>query len=428
MKKTITTLLLVVICPAIMYGQLGGLADKLTQKIKEKAKARAERKVDKVIDHTLDTMEGKRQKPGKKEVSQNQAEMSSDTAKRMYIKYDFIPGEDVIYSHDFSADNMGEMPAGWNSNGNAAVVTIKDLKGNWVQLYQNAVYLTDNKASFTENFTVEFDLVLHRSNPKAPFPEMTWGILSSGHLDPDDNSLLKDYTATFATEMSLQPSDEIRSTMQLQAYKNRGSYFKTDIQKPGELLLQFNKVVHIAMQVQKERMRIWWNGQKIYDLPKAIARDINLNQLYFTVKRYGGSEQEVGYAISNIKIAKGLPDTRHKLLNEGRFSTTGILFNVNSYTVLPESNGVISEIASILTKNPELKIKIIGHTDSDGSETANLELSKQRAAAVKQVLTDQFRVDASRMESDGAGERQPVGDNGTKEGKANNRRVEFVRQ
>lgn len=414
--------------PALVHAQLKGLPGKINNKLKSKATERGERKIDQAIDSTLDVIEGKRQQPGRKAPSSKQAEAPPDTTKKIYIKYDFIPGEDIIYSSDFATDNMGELPVGWNSNGNAAVVTIEDLKGNWVQLYQNAVYLTDNKASFTENFTVEFDIVLRRSNPKASFPELTWGILSSGNLAPDHNSLLKDYTATFATEMSIQPSDHIRSSMQLQAYENRSSYFKTDIQKPGALLQQFNKVVHVAMQVQKERMRIWWNGEKIYDLPKAIAPKTNINQLYFTVKRYGGPEQEVGYAISNIKIAKGLPDTRHKLLNEGRFSTTGILFHVNSYTVLPESHAVLNEIAAVLTKNPELKIKIIGHTDSDGNEAANLELSKQRAAAVKQMLTDQFRIDASRMESDGAGELRPVSDNSTKEGKANNRRVEFIKQ
>lgn len=302
------------------------------------------------------------------------------------------------------------------------------LKGNWVQLYQNATYLTDNTASFTDNFTVEFDLIMHRNNPKAPFPELTWGVLSSGSLIPGDNGLLKDYTATFATEMSIQPSDHIRSSMVLHTYEKRSSYLKTDIQKPGALLQQFNQVIHIAMQVQKQRVRIWWGEQKIYDLPKAIASGIDINQLYFTVKRYGGSEQEVGYVIGNIKIAKGLPDTRHKLLNEGRFTTTGILFNINSYTILPESNGVLSEIAAILTKNPEIRLKIIGHTDSDGNEADNLELSNRRAASVKQLLTEHFKIEASRLESEGAGESRPVSDNNTKEGKANNRRVEFIKQ
>jgi outer membrane protein OmpA-like peptidoglycan-associated protein len=88
---------------------------------------------------------------------------------------------------------------------------------------------------------------------------------------------------------------------------------------------------------------------------------------------------------------------------------------------------MLNEIAGILTSFPQLKIKIIGHTDSDGNETVNLELSKNRAAAVKQWLVNNGNVDASRMKSDGAGELQPVSDNDTKEGRASNRRVEFVK-
>jgi len=130
-----------------------------------------------------------------------------------------------------------------------------------------------------------------------------------------------------------------------------------------------------------------------------------------------------------------LPDTRHKLVEEGRFSTTGILFPVNSYSLLPESSGVLSEIAAILARNPELKIKIIGHTDikiightdSDGNEAANLEMSRKRAAAVKQALVTHFNIKSSGIESDGAGELQPIDDNKTREGKANNRRVEFIK-
>lgn len=412
----------------MVNAQLKGWAERINNKVKSKSAARVDNKIDQAINKTLDMAEGKGQPITKSEAVKKVSGDSAGNGKKMYAKYNFVPGEQIIYNNDFAADNMGELPTGWNSNGTGAVVTVEGLKGNWLQLYQNTVYLTDNKVSFTENFTVEFDLIMRRTNARAPFPELIWGVLASGDLPPTDNSLLKDHAAVFATEMSIQPSDPIRSTMQLQSFAGRSNYFKTDIQKPGALLVQFNKVIHIAMQVQKERLRIWLGEDKIYDIPKAILPDVTINQFYFMVKRYGGPEQEVGYAVSNMKIAKGLPDTRHKLVDEGRFSTTGILFNVNSHAVLPESNGVLSEISTVLIKNPELKIKIIGHTDIDGSETANLDLSKKRAAAVKQALVTGFNVDAARIETDGAGESVPVSDNNTKEGKANNRRVEFIRQ
>ena len=104
-----------------------------------------------------------------------------------------------------------------------------------------------------------------------------------------------------------------------------------------------------------------------------------------------------------------------------------ILFDVNAATIKPESNGVLKEIAGALKANPGFKVKIIGHTDSDGSDASNLELSKKRSDAVKNALVNDFGIDASVLQTDGKGETQPVADNKTKEGKAQNRRVEFVK-
>jgi outer membrane protein OmpA-like peptidoglycan-associated protein len=100
---------------------------------------------------------------------------------------------------------------------------------------------------------------------------------------------------------------------------------------------------------------------------------------------------------------------------------------VNAATIKPESGGVLKELGSLLNEHKEVKLKIVGHTDSDGADAANLELSKKRAAAVKDALVKEFGIDTSRLQTDGKGESIPVGDNKTKEGKAQNRRVEFIK-
>ncbi len=426
MNKKIFILLLV-ISQVVMQTQADDRLNGVNNKIEASATACTEQKVDQAIDNIIYITEEKKQPAGKNGPVQESIGDTSVTGRKLYAKYDFIPGEEVIYSNDFSTENMGELPSGWNSNGTGAVVTLDAFDGRWLQLYQSTAYLTDNTVSFTENCTVEFDLVLHRTNPKAPFPELTWGVLSSGSLSPGDNALLRNYTATFATEMNIQPSENSNASVHLQTFANGAVYLRTDIKKPVARVQTFNEIIHVAIQVQKERLRVWFNEEKLYDLPKGIVAGANINQLYFIVKRYGGPEEEVGYIISNIKIAKGLPDTRHKLVEEGRFSTTGIRFNTNSSALLPGSNGVLREIAAVLTKDPELKINIIGHTDSDGDEAANLELSAKRAGSVKQALMNDYSIDATRMQTGGAGEQKPVSNNNTKEGRANNRRVEFVK-
>jgi outer membrane protein OmpA-like peptidoglycan-associated protein len=75
-----------------------------------------------------------------------------------------------------------------------------------------------------------------------------------------------------------------------------------------------------------------------------------------------------------------------------------------------------------------MNLNIIGHTDSDGEDTANMELSRKRAEAVKTALINVYNIAADRLQTDGKGESEPVGDNGTPDGKAQNRRVEFIKQ
>ena len=186
--------------------------------------------------------------------------------------------------------------------------------------------------------------------------------------------------------------------------------------------------MHVAIQVQKERFRMWINQEKVCDFPKAVALGYVMNQLHFEIHASSYKEEQYGYFINNLKIAKGIPDTRHKLIEEGKFSTTGILFDVNSDVIKPESYGVVKGIAAVLKEHGDVKVKIVGHTDSDGKDADNLALSTKRAAAVAKLLAEEFGIDASRLESEGKGETQPAGDNKTKEGKATNRRVEFIKQ
>jgi OmpA-OmpF porin, OOP family len=122
-----------------------------------------------------------------------------------------------------------------------------------------------------------------------------------------------------------------------------------------------------------------------------------------------------------------LPDMRNKLLTDGKLVTYGIYFDTNSDKVKPESYGTLKGIATVLNENPAVKVKIFGHTDSDGNDAANLDLSKRRANAVKVELSKNFAVDASRIETDGKGETAPVAANDNPTNKALNRRVEFIK-
>jgi outer membrane protein OmpA-like peptidoglycan-associated protein len=115
------------------------------------------------------------------------------------------------------------------------------------------------------------------------------------------------------------------------------------------------------------------------------------------------------------------------LAEDGRVVTHGILFDVNSSKIRPESTPTLDEIARMLEAHSALRLAIEGHTDATGDDAHNLSLSERRAAAVRDHLVEAHGIDAGRLEAKGLGETKPAGDNGTPEGRQNNRRVELVR-
>jgi outer membrane protein OmpA-like peptidoglycan-associated protein len=186
--------------------------------------------------------------------------------------------------------------------------------------------------------------------------------------------------------------------------------------------VKLNELNHVIVWVQKRRLRIYHRGQKVVDLPTILYDGIKYNRLRFS--NWGG--QGVPY-ITNLRFTTAKPDMRSKLLTEGKIVSYGIYFNVNSDKVKPESYGTLKEIAQVLTENPTVRIKIVGHTDGDGDAAKNLDLSKRRAASVKSELVNTFTISAARIETDGKGETAPIAGNDTPANKAQNRRVEFIK-
>ena len=173
---------------------------------------------------------------------------------------------------------------------------------------------------------------------------------------------------------------------------------------------------------------MWMDGEKIYDIPQAIPANMSFNRLAMEVTSYFSGEEKIGVYATNIRIAEGTADVRNKLITEGNWTTNGIVFDVASDKIKPESYGVLKDIANVLTENSSVKVKIVGHTDSDGKDADNLSLSKRRAESVRTSLVKDFGIDNGRLDTDGKGASQPVDTNNTAEGKANNRRVEFIKE
>ncbi len=407
------------------------------QKVKDKVEQRADEKTDEAIDKGLDEVEEgveesvtnddedndaeeseseDEAKPAKKSKKADADETASAPAKKSlksYSKYDFIPGDEILFYEDFSQDAVGDFPMKWNTDGSGEVITLDEYAGHWLKFVPGTTYTVDFNP-LPENFTVEFDFI-HQD------PEMNPGdfVLKIISCEPDErvDAIVPGYGGNAIRFIH----DGVSIwNWQDSEYKNVDSYLDNKIIDKNE-----GKIIRASVWVQKERVRLYINEEKIYDLPKCMIKGLKINRLAFESNLNNDGTE--GLFLSNIRIAAGAPDIRSKLLTEGKLVTRGILFDSGSDIIKPESYPTLKSIAEALKQNADIKVKVVGHTDSDGQDAANLELSKKRAASVKNSLVNDFGIEASRLETDGKGETEPVSDNNTLEGKANNRRVEFIK-
>ena len=180
---------------------------------------------------------------------------------------------------------------------------------------------------------------------------------------------------------------------------------------------------HISIAFTQGKIKIYMDDTRLINIPRYEA---NPSGISIECEGYAGDKSEELQYVKNVRIAKGGVKYYDRVLTDGKIICNGIRFDVNKATLKTESMGPINEIFSLLQKQSDLKFSIEGHTDSDGDEATNQTLSEQRAKTVMEQLIS-MGIAADRLSSKGFGESMPIGSNNTPEGKANNRRVEFVK-
>jgi OOP family OmpA-OmpF porin len=328
-----------------------------------------------------------------------------------YSKYDFVPGEKVLVFDDFTETAVGDFPPNWNTTASGEVVTNNLFTGNWFKMVGSGCVALDEGLKLPENFTIEYDIV------PSPTEEGNNAFEFGFYLYSADNPKdLNEGGAVPGLKGGIKMSFGYRATYS--AYNQEGYTISGEKE---DAVMEADKKYRLSFWVQKTRLRVYQDQVKVFDLPRVFEAGFKCNMMRFEL---WGSTNPM---ITNFRIAAGLPDMRNKLITEGKLVSYGIYFDVNKDVVKPESNGTLKGIADVLKENPTVRVKIVGYTDSDGADAANLDLSKRRGASVKAELVKNFGIDASRLESDGLGETKPVAPNDTPSNKAMNRRVEFIK-
>jgi OmpA-OmpF porin, OOP family len=420
-------LLFALLVLACQQGQ-GRLLKKVVDAAKNKAEQRTVQKTEQAVDRAMDMKlpKNKEKENGKAdqpvEPVQQQAAQSPGSSFSVYSKFDFIPGEKIIAFEDFSQEAIGDFPVNWNTNASGEVVNVSGAPGKWLKLNATGVYMPENITNLPENFTLEFDLMC---NPEFRYSSSPLYFAIASLKAPKDYVVYQQgYGGRKGFNTWILPTSSTGKSG-----KAGYEYYNDNAEDRGETETSrfhapVKNKVRISIWRQKQRVRVYLDEDKILDVARALNPG-SYNALVFALNT--AKTQPDQYLISNIRIAAGAPDTRNKLLTEGKFITTGILFDVNSDRILPASYPVLKEIATVLQSEESVKIKITGHTDSDGEASANQALSEKRAASVKRALEKEFSIAAERMQTAGKGESEPISDNKTGAGKAQNRRVEFTK-
>ncbi len=446
LRSSLKSMLL--LCVGMLVYNFAGaqILDRLTKKVEQKVKDRVDRKVDQTIDKGLDKAEGKVDEGTRKKDKGSSKNSDSDNndggdggggavsggkggsssgVVAYKSKFDFVPGEKLVAIEDFAQDAVGDFPARWNTNSTGEIVNIDGKEGKWLMMNKEGVFLPEFITNLPENFTLELDLAC---NKEFSFYSTGFGI---GMVSLKTQKQFTNWKQYGTDKLGVLFWAHPQAAGGNRGHTGYGVWAdnREDMKNTAETNIFHGKSgktsVHVSIWRQKTRLRVYLDAEKIWDVPRAFDAAIKYNSIVFQLG--GLHSEEDRYFVSNIRLAVGAPDTRNKLITTGKFVTSGILFDVNSDKIKPESYGMIKEIANVLKENADVRVKIIGHTDSDGEDAKNLELSKKRAAAVKNSLSKDFGVDADRMETDGKGESQPAVKNDTPENKAQNRRVEFIK-
>jgi len=338
--------------------------------------------------------------------------MTIEDAEKAYTKFDFVPGDKVIFFDDFSDTDVGEFPRKWTldgpktgANNTVDVVEyqgkrfLRSVPGAKGQPSATQYLRLDQKGDFPEKFTIEFDAVF--------------------------DAISKGSSYYLVYRVMLVPNDKkfdafrwnVPNSVLISGKENSSANTKTIVD------LNDGKVHHVAISVNGTFVKAYVDNQRVINDPDGLKRPIKQIGLQMLTHNNMRTEKLL---FTNFRLAAGGKDIKSALDTEGRIITHGILFDTGKATLKAESLPTLKMILGLLTDDPELKFSIEGHTDNQGGKGINQPLSERRAAAVKEWLEGKG-IEASRMKTDGFGDAKPIDSNKTPEGRANNRRVEFVK-
>ncbi len=345
-----------------------------------------------------------------------QTDDPNDVNFSAYNNFDFIAGNKVLFYDDFSSGLAKWKVIEYDGADDIEKPNVKKITNDqvaWFKTPRKGVFFPLNIKTLPESFTLEFDMWADMEK----MSEMEGGIMAifiNHKVNREEYSIHFDDKPQI--QLDIHPSREMLYCKAAKEHISEGERLLTERRvKNGWNVGQSHR---ISISRNKTHIKVYVNEKKFIDLPNGLPQK-GAYTLLMSTNMWGD-----GLYFTNFRLAEALEQPA-KFDKDGKFVTNAIYFDVNSAKIKLESWAALNQAATAV-KSVQGKITIIGHTDSDGSKDFNMSLSKKRAESVKQTLVKNFGIDASRLLTDGKGATVPIDKNNTPEGKANNRRVEFV--
>ncbi len=419
MKRIIMLLLAFIVIGGTTEVNAQGWLKKLGKTVENAAKRKVEQKAEEITEKAVDDVfEGnigkKNNKAKNGEATEEESEVDENTAQgekkqkgqsleATYAKSDFVAGDEIIFDDPMTNEQMGEFPSQWDLfKGTAEVASMDGQKSIQLEAGSSstiAPLMKDMNSYLPDVFTVEFDYWINSYTETGEIPSQRY--------------ILKFYDAEGTTVMSLEFAEgRVDWDYKAPTGDNREGYLDTYKEK-------INSWSHMAVSFNKRAFKAYINGSRIVNIPSMKA------PVRLSIENTSWSEHRT--MVTNFRIAKGAVPLYDRMMSEGKFITYGITFDVGKSTIKPESMGEINRIVQLMDENPTLKFSVEGHTDSTGNAASNQTLSEARSKAIVDKLVE-MGIAADRLTASGKGQNNPIADNSTDEGRAKNRRVEFVKQ
>lgn len=424
------------------FGQLGGVLDRASSSASSKVNSKVNQSIDKNIDKGINKAEkGVNEKVKKKpskpsepaspqqperveeqdedesaapatatvptETPANKGIFTSATNKvlanlsKSYENYDFVPGSKILFADDFRTEAEGEFAQHWDLlSGQAALskvgngLVMKVTDGQPAKLTP----LLKEKNYLPKEFTLEYDFY---QTPDAA-GLMLW------FDDKKGNPVITYRAERDEASINYQADGQARTLTATFPEQLRGAAFT-------------NRWHHVAFILKDRTMKLYIDQYRVVNAPQNTAEPTRVV--------FGGNATRTNPLVfRNVRIAEGGgPDLIDERLAKGKYISYGISFGANRATIKPESMGELTIIAKYLTDTPKVRFEIGSYIDTEGSDEFSRKLTQARAEAVRNKLIS-MGVTADRLTTKGYGDAKPIAKNTTFDGRAQNRRIEFVKK